>query len=59
MKKFERPKIAFIQLTHEDMICTSGLCDSQICNGFDCPDCPTECSGTYHCIVFKCPTYIG
>lgn len=57
MKKFESPSMSVIYLSGEDVICTSPTCDVNICNGYDCPDCPTQCEGIYHCEVFKCKTY--
>lgn len=48
MKTFEIPKMTVIRLTREDIIRTS------TCYGFDCPDCPTQCTGTYHCDIFDC-----
>jgi len=48
MKTFETPRMMVVRLTREDIIRTS------TCYGFDCPDCPTECTGTYHCDIFDC-----
>ncbi len=60
MKKFENPKLSVVELPEEDVISTSPvICPSQICHGFDCPDCPTICTGIYHCNTFKCTTYEG
>lgn len=57
MKKFEAPMMMMIRLPQEEVITTSGTCSQNICNGYDCPDCPTQCEGVYHCNVFKCKTY--
>ena len=56
MKQFEKPELTLIQLANDDLIITSG-CDDNICQGYDCPDCPNECTGTYHCLSFKCKNY--
>ena len=58
MKKFGYPEMNVIHLskeiiTYDDSI----LCGEQVCYGFDCPDCPTICTGIYHCEIFKCTTY--
>ena len=57
MKKFETPVMTMIKLPQENVIATSGTCATNVCFGFDCPDCPTICTGIYHCEVFKCATY--
>ncbi len=57
MKEFTAPRMSMIRLSNEDVVCASGGCDSKMCTGFDCPDCPTICEGVYHCDVFKCTTY--
>lgn len=56
MKQFAKPEMSLIQLTNDDLIITSG-CNTNTCFGYDCPDCPNECTGTYHCEVFKCKNY--
>ncbi len=56
MRTFNIPKMAVVHLSGEDVIRAS-LCDAKLCMGFDCPDCPTECTGIYHCDIFKCTTY--
>ena len=55
MKKFETPKMAIIHLSDEDVMRTS--CGTNMCYGFDCPDCPIACTGIYHCDIFKCGSY--
>ena len=60
MKKFEAPVMMMVRLPMDDVIATSTPdCESQVCWGFDCPDCPTVCTGIYHCEMFKCTTYEG
>ncbi len=56
MKKFETPVMTMIKLPQDNVIATSG-CETNMCFGFDCPDCPTQCTGIYHCEVFKCKSY--
>ena len=56
MKKFRMPQMSVVLLSGEEVIATSG-CETNMCMGFDCPDCPTQCDGIYHCEVFKCSTY--
>ena len=61
MKKFGAPKISVVRLSNENIITASGcetnMCLENVCMGYDCPDCPTECDGIYHCEVFKCGPY--
>lgn len=57
MKEFAIPKMTVVRLTGEDVLRTSGECETNLCYGYDCPDCPTICTGIYHCEVFKCKTY--
>ena len=57
MKKFNSPRMSLVYLSDDNVVYESYICSSQMCYGFDCPDCPMECSGTYHCEVFKCVTY--
>ncbi len=57
MKKFESPKMMVIKLASDNVVATSGYCAQNICHGYDCPDCPTICTGIYHCNTFKCGTY--
>ena len=58
MKRFTVPKMSVVELTGEDVLCSS-YCGDQFCEGYDCPDCPTECTGIYHCEIFKCTRYRG
>ena len=57
MKKFEVPMMMMVRLPQNDVIATSPTCDSKICFGYVCPDCPTICTGAYECDIFKCTTY--
>ena len=56
MKKYEKPSMMLVQLQEEDVICESA-CQTNLCFGYDCPNCPTICTGIYHCEVFKCTSY--
>ena len=57
MKKFRTPKISVVHLSKE-IITQASLCEANMCEGFDCYDCPTICTGVYHCNLFKCTTYV-
>ena len=57
MKSFIKPKMSLIHLSNEDLITASGDCNTNYCEGYDCYDCPTECTAPYHCKVFKCVKY--
>lgn len=58
MKRFEKPKMAIVHLSNEDInIITTSPCNDKLCHGYDCPDCPTQCDGIYHCEIFKCTHY--
>ncbi len=57
MKTFEAPTMSIIRLSSNNILATSASCDTNVCMGFDCPDCPTICTGIYHCDVFKSATY--
>ena len=59
MKRFTAPKMNVIELAGEDVLCASTICNDKVCSGYDCPDCPTQCEGIYHCNIFRCPTYQG
>ena len=59
MKAFEMPSMKVVHLVKEEIVSGSTLCNSKVCQGYDCPDCPTQCEGIYHCDVFKCVTYEG
>lgn len=56
MKEFKVPQMAIVELSGEDVVCES-QCETNMCYDFTCDDCPTLCTGTYHCEVFKCLTY--
>ncbi len=57
MKAFEMPRMKVVHLVKEDIV-SGSTCNTNMCYGFDCDDCPTICTGTYHCEVFKCSTYV-
>lgn len=57
MKKFSTPMMFVVRLADENVIAASGICNDQYCEGYDCPNCPTICTGSYHCDLFKCTTY--
>lgn len=58
MKKFENPMMMVVKLSNENVLTSSVPgCEQNMCIDYDCPDCPTICTGIYHCDVFKCATY--
>ena len=54
MKTFTTPEMKVVQLTNENVLCSSPSCNAnRICSPFYCDDCVT-CDGKYNCMVFEC-----
>lgn len=60
MKRFVTPRMALVHLVNDDIICASGDCVANYCDGFTCPQCEDHenCPVQTECTQYQCPHYL-
>ena len=56
MKRFGAPHMTLVHLVNDDVICTSGGCVANYCDGYTCPVCQDQdnCDVQTPCAGYNC-----